>query len=128
MSPTHPAMTVPDEWPCVYCLLAVWAILQEIRLRVFREFPSCGRSSHEDLAHEVVAHSGMMKESLNTMPRVRSEDLRERVTRLCLPGLAGADPPKQREQGSGAIDKLDRRRIGQCAVRWAAGMQIPIAC
>ena len=45
-------------------------------------------SSREDLALEVVAMSGMMKEILHSLPRPWPEDLPERVTRLFLHGIA----------------------------------------
>ena len=49
--------------------------------------PVAARSSHEELALEVVAHSGMMKEILHSLPRPWPEDLPERVTRLFLHGI-----------------------------------------
>jgi AcrR family transcriptional regulator len=61
--------------------------LQAILMRIFREFPSRAESADEDLALEVVAHSGMMKEILHSLPRPWPEDLPERVTRLFLHGL-----------------------------------------
>jgi AcrR family transcriptional regulator len=81
------------------CLEETRARLQAILLRIFREFPSRARSSDEDLALEVVAHSGMMKEILNTLPRPWPEDLPERVTRLVLQGLAGAGSSRKKPAG-----------------------------
>jgi hypothetical protein len=42
----------------------------------------------------VLAHSGMMKEILHSLPRPWPEDLPERVTRLFLYGL-GVDVPER---------------------------------
>ncbi len=83
------------------CLEETRARMQGILLRIFREFPSRERSSDEDLALEVVAHSGMMKEILHTLPRPWPEDLPERVTRLFLHGLAGAGSSQRRKRRSG---------------------------
>ena len=52
------------------------------------------RSSDEELALEVVAHSGMMKEILHSLPRPWPEDLPERVTRLFLHGIGVGAPSK----------------------------------
>jgi AcrR family transcriptional regulator len=85
----------------VACLEETRARMQGILLRIFREFPSRARYSDEDLALEVVAHSGMMKEILHTLPRPWPEDLPERVTRLFLNGLSGADSSERRKRRIG---------------------------
>jgi AcrR family transcriptional regulator len=70
--------------------------MQAILMRIFREFPSRAQASDEDLALEVVAHSGMMKEILHSLPRPWPEDLPERVTRLFLHGLGVERPGRAR--------------------------------
>jgi AcrR family transcriptional regulator len=65
--------------------------LQKVLLRILRELPSRRRATDEELALEVLAHSGMMKEILHNLPRPWPEDLPERVTRLFLRGV-GAEP------------------------------------
>jgi AcrR family transcriptional regulator len=92
------------------CLEETRARLQGILVRIFREFPSRARCSEEDLALEVVAHSGMMKEILHTLPRPWPEDLPERVTRLFLNGLAGADLSQPSKRRSGRPRSGDRHR------------------
>jgi AcrR family transcriptional regulator len=69
------------------CLDETKGRLHAILMRVIREFPARAKASDEDLALEVVAHSGMMKEILYSLPRPWPEDLPERVTRLFLHGL-----------------------------------------
>lgn len=69
------------------CFEKTRARVQGILLRILREFPSRERSSDQELALEVVAHSGMMKEILHSLPRPWPEDLPERVTRLFLHGI-----------------------------------------
>ena len=49
--------------------------------------PVAQGASDQELALEVVAHSGMMKEILHSLPRPWPEDLPERVTRLFLHGI-----------------------------------------
>jgi AcrR family transcriptional regulator len=61
--------------------------LQAILMRIFREFPSRANSTDEEIALEVLAHSGMMKEIVHSLPRPWPEDLPERLTRLFLHGL-----------------------------------------
>jgi AcrR family transcriptional regulator len=73
--------------------------MQGLLMRIFREFPSRAKASDEDLALEVIAHSGMMKEILHSLPRPWPEDLPERVTRLFLYGL-GVEP-KERGRRAG---------------------------
>jgi AcrR family transcriptional regulator len=73
--------------------------LQAILMRVFREFPSRAGYSDDELTLEVVAHSGMMKEILHTLPRPWPEDLPERVTRLFLHGLGVERKPGGRHSG-----------------------------
>ncbi len=73
--------------------------MQAILMRIFREFPSRAKASDEDLALEVVAHSGMMKEILHSLPRPWPEDLPERVTRLFLHGLG--------------VERRGRARVGR---------------
>ncbi|MGC1723052.1 MAG: TetR/AcrR family transcriptional regulator [Isosphaeraceae bacterium] len=81
------------------CFEETRARMQGILLRILREFPSRERSSDQELALEVVAHSGMMKEILHSLPRPWPEDLPERVTRLFLHGIGVA--PKGRKQSLG---------------------------
>ncbi|MGP0067968.1 MAG: TetR/AcrR family transcriptional regulator [Isosphaeraceae bacterium] len=69
------------------CFEETRARMQGILLRIFREFPSRQGASDQELALEVVAHSGMMKEILHSLPRPWPEDLPERVTRLFLHGI-----------------------------------------
>jgi AcrR family transcriptional regulator len=76
------------------CFEETRARMQGILLRIFREFPSRAQSSDEELALDVVAHSGMMKETLHSLPRPWPEDLPERLTRLFLHGI-GADVPSK---------------------------------
>ena len=73
--------------------------LQAILMRIFREFPSRAKSSDEEIALEVLAHSGMMKEILHSLPRPWPDDLPERLTRLFLHGL-GVER-KERAQRAG---------------------------
>jgi AcrR family transcriptional regulator len=73
------------------CFEETRARMQGILLRIFREFPSRAQYSDQELALDVVAHSGMMKEILHSLPRPWPEDLPDRVTRLFLHGIgAGA--------------------------------------
>jgi AcrR family transcriptional regulator len=78
------------------CFEETRARMQGILLRIFREFPSRAKASDQDLALEVVAHSGMMKEILHSLPRPWPEDLPERVTRLFLHGIGVAVKAKVR--------------------------------
>ena len=77
------------------CFEETRARMQGILLRIFREFPSRAGCSDQELALEVVAHSGMMKEILHSLPRPWPEDLPERVTRLFLHGI-GVPPRRSR--------------------------------
>ncbi len=70
--------------------------MQGILLRIFREFPSRADYSDQELALDVVAHSGMMKEILHSLPRPWPEDLPERVTKLFLHGIGARDKSKGR--------------------------------
>jgi AcrR family transcriptional regulator len=70
--------------------------LHAILMRILREFPERARAADDDLALEVVAHSGMMKEILHSLKRPWPDDLPERVTRLFLHGLAIDPRPKGR--------------------------------
>lgn len=81
------------------CFEETRARVQGILLRILREFPSRERSSDQELALEVVAHSGMMKEILHSLPRPWPEDLPERVTRLFLHGIGVM--PKGHKQSLG---------------------------
>ena len=72
------------------CFEETRARLQGILLRIFREFPSRARFSDQELKLEVVAHSGMMKEILHTLPRPWPEDLPERLTLLFLHGIGAS--------------------------------------
>ncbi len=78
------------------CFEETRARMQGVLLRIFREFPSRAQSSEQDLALEVVAHSGMMKEILHSLPRPWPEDLPERVTRLFLHGIGAGAKAKGR--------------------------------
>jgi AcrR family transcriptional regulator len=69
------------------CFEETRARMQGVLVRILREFPSREHASAEDLALEVVAHSGMMKEILHSLPRPWPEDLPERVTHLFLHGI-----------------------------------------
>jgi AcrR family transcriptional regulator len=74
--------------------------LNAIMASVFREFPSKGRSSAEEIELEVLAMTGMMKEIVHSLPRPWPEDLAERITRLFLHGLGptvGTDNTKRRK-------------------------------
>jgi AcrR family transcriptional regulator len=93
------------------CFEETRARLQGILLRIFREFPSRARSSDEDLALDVVAHAGMMKEILHTVPRPWPEDLPERVTRLFLHGIRGANASRRRK-GRSARPRSGDRHLG----------------
>lgn len=62
--------------------------------RILREFPSRAKATDEEITLEVVAHSGMMKEILHSLPRPWPEDLPERVTRLFVHGVGSADRGK----------------------------------
>ena len=73
--------------------------LHAILMRILREFPSRARASDEDLALEVLAHSGMMKEILHSLPRPWPEDLPERVTRLFLHGLGVGQQGRSHRMG-----------------------------
>jgi AcrR family transcriptional regulator len=73
--------------------------LHAVLMRILREFPSRAKASDEDLALEVVAHSGMMKEILHSLPRPWPEDLPERVTRLFLHGVGVGRPGRGRRMG-----------------------------
>ena len=73
--------------------------LQAILMRIFREFPSLAKARDEDLALMVLAHSGMIKEILHSLPRPWPEDLPERVTRLFLHGLDVNVPERVRRPG-----------------------------
>jgi len=73
--------------------------LHAILMRVLREFPSRAKASDEDLALEVMAHTGMMKEILHSLPRPWPEDLPERVTRLFLHGLGVGCQGRSRRMG-----------------------------
>ncbi|MDR3634744.1 MAG: helix-turn-helix domain containing protein [Isosphaeraceae bacterium] len=79
------------------CFEETRARMQGILVRIFREFPSREHAPAEDLALDVLAHSGMMKEILHSLPRPWPEDLPERVTRLFLHGI-GAGAPKARKR------------------------------
>jgi AcrR family transcriptional regulator len=70
--------------------------MQGILLRIFREFPSRAQYSDQELALDVVAHSGMMKEILHSLPRPWPEDLPERVTKLFLHGIGVGTKSKGR--------------------------------
>jgi AcrR family transcriptional regulator len=61
--------------------------LQAILMRVLREFPPLAKAPDGDLALLVMAHSGMMKEIVHSLPRPWPEDLPERLTRLFLHGV-----------------------------------------
>ena len=78
------------------CFEETRARMQGILLRIFREFPTRAKASDQDLALEVVAHSGMMKEILHSLPRPWPEDLPERVTRLFLHGIGVGGKAKVR--------------------------------
>ena len=80
------------------CFEETRARMQGILLRIFREFPSRAEASDKDLAVEVVAHSGMMKEILHSLPRPWPEDLPERVTRLFLHGFVVRGKSKVRQR------------------------------
>jgi AcrR family transcriptional regulator len=73
--------------------------LLAILARIFREFPSRVEASDDDLALEVMAHAGMMKEIVHSLPRPWPEDLPERVTRLFLYGLGGGHEQGARRLG-----------------------------
>jgi AcrR family transcriptional regulator len=94
------------------CFEETRARMQGILRRILREFPSRKRSTEEELTLEVIAHSGMMKEILHSLPRPWPEDLPERVTRLFLQGIGGASatPTEHRNQRSGRSRSGDRRR------------------
>ncbi len=85
-----------------------------ILMRVLREFPSRARASDEEIALEVVAHSGMMKEILHSLPRPWPEDLPER-RHPAVPARRGSEPTRQARpeaagtQGCGT-PMIDRRR------------------
>jgi hypothetical protein len=87
--------------------------LHAVLKRVLREFPSRANATDEDLAHEIVAHSGMMKEILHSLPRPWPEDLLERVTRLFLYGV-NAHHRKRRTQPAkahaGALSVISTRK------------------
>ena len=87
------------------CFEETRARMQGILLRIFREFPSRAGSSDQELALEVVAHSGMMKEILHSLPRPWPEDLPERVTRLFLHGIGVGAKAK------GRCAVIDAKRI-----------------
>ncbi len=97
------------------------ARLQGLLLRIIREFPSRVNATDEELALEVVAISGMMKEILFSLPRPWPEDLPDRVTRLFLYGMQGGAAPAtgRKKQGSGECSAprnlprtATRRKIG----------------
>ncbi len=73
--------------------------LHAILMRVLRQFPSRAKASDEDLALEVLAHSGMMKEILHSLPRPWPGDLPERLTRLFLHGLGDGRQERGRRLG-----------------------------
>jgi AcrR family transcriptional regulator len=75
--------------------------LLAILTRILREFPSRAKASDEDLALEVMAHAGMMKEIVHSLPRPWPEDLPERVTRLFLCGLCGGRQERAGGKGGG---------------------------
>lgn len=96
--------------------------LQGLLLRIIREFPSRVNATDEELALEVVAISGMMKEILFSLPRPWPQDLPDRVTRLFLYGLQGgaAPAPVRKKRGSGEVSApqipprtTERRKAGQ---------------
>jgi AcrR family transcriptional regulator len=82
--------------------------LQGILLRIFREFPSRARFSDQELALEVLAHSGMMKEILHSLPRPWPDDLPERLTHLFLHGIGVGPPSKDGRAARGRRAGSDR--------------------
>ncbi len=80
------------------CFEETRARLQGILLRILREFPSRAEESENDLTVEVVAHSGMMKEILHSLPRPWPDDLPERITRLFLHGFVVRGKSKVRQR------------------------------
>ncbi len=97
--------------------------LQELLLRIIREFPSRVNATDEELALEVVAISGMMKEILFSLPRPWPKDLPDRVTRLFLYGMQGgaAPAPDRKKQGSGECSAS--RNLPRTATRRKTGPQ-----
>ena len=87
------------------CLEETKGRLHAILMRVLREFPTRANATDEDLALEVVAHSGMMKEILHSLPRPWSEDLPEQVTRLFLHGLDVGRREPGRRAGRKSADR-----------------------
>jgi AcrR family transcriptional regulator len=92
------------------CFEETRARLQGILLRILREFPSRARSTDQELALEVVAHSGMIKEILHGLPRPWPEDLPERVTRLFLHGIGVGAGSKGKRAARGHRAGFDRVR------------------
>ena len=80
--------------------------MQGILLRIFREFPSRAQAPDQDLALEVMAHSGMMKEILHSLPRPWPADLPERVTRLFLHGIGVGGKAKGRRAAVIAVRSI----------------------
>ena len=97
------------------CFEETRARMQGILLRILREFPSRERgSSDQELALEVVAHSGMMKEILHSLPRPWPEDLPERVTR----SVPARDRSRRCAERPQAVIGPDRReRMSTLSVR-----------
>jgi hypothetical protein len=89
------------------CVEGTRGRLHAVLMRILREFPARAEASDQDLALEVVAHSGMMKEILHSLPRPWPEDLPERVTRLFLHGLGVGrrGRGRGRRRGPGAESK-----------------------
>ncbi len=83
--------------------------LLAILARILREFPSRARASDEDIALEVLAHAGMMKEIVHSLPRPWPEDLPDRVTRLFLQGLGVECGPRGRGLNRSAASPKVRR-------------------
>ncbi len=83
------------------CFEETRARLLAILARILREFPSRAKAPDEDVALEVMAHAGMMKEIVHSLPRPWPEDLPERVTRLFLHGLNAGGAGRGRRRGAG---------------------------
>jgi AcrR family transcriptional regulator len=79
--------------------------------RILREFPPLAKAPDEDLTLIVLAHSGMIKEIVHSLPRPWPEHLPERVTRLLLHGpVAGGQDRGRRTGGDRSGPRSGDRR------------------